>query len=189
MLVAYSNGITIDPRVEVCGMDLLLPTQDDPVIVSTMGPLGNIEIKFYQASVEKAKTYTNPFGYFTVILEEGTYEVQIRDGRFEDFTATVSLVPGGNAPYVGYRLQFKTTSGSWDDLIITPPELRANYLFGLTLIDRFGNVFSDDSIAFFIRESQARAEMECDINITYRKIFASAVDPPVPGDYDVLEPG
>ena len=187
--VAYTNGLTINPDIDICGIPLLYSIQDDPVREISIGEVANVKVEFLQASVVKGTTYSDQYGYFIVLLDEGDYDIQIRDPRFEDFDATVSLNVGSRPKIVNYLLLFKQTNSNWDDLIITPPELRKEFTHGLILCDRFGNPYSDDGIAQFIRESQAKVEMLCDINILYRKIFAGAVAPPNPDDYDLLEPG
>lgn len=189
MQVAYSNGLTIDPDIDVCGIPLITPIQDDPVRNLRIGELGNIEVKFYQSGTEKGHIYSNEFGYFVILLEEGTYDIQIRDDRFQDFDAQITLTAANKAQYVGYLLEMHDDPSDWPNLIITPPEVRDQFLFGLVLVDRFGNPFSDDQIAFFIKKAQANLEREADVNIVYRKIWANAEAPDNPDDYDVIEPG
>ena len=187
--VAYTNGLTINPDLDICGIPLLYSIQDDPVREISVGEIGNVEVKFLQASVVKGTALTDEVGYFIVLLEEGDYDVQIRDPRFEDFDKTVSLWVGSRPGIVNYLLHFVQTSTDWDDLIITPPELRSEFIHGLILTDRFGNPYSDTNIASFIRQAQAKIEMVCDINILYRKIWAGSATPSNPDDYDLLEPG
>lgn len=190
--VAYTNGLSLDPRVDVCGLPLLYPIQDDPVKSLLYGEVGNVEVKFYDmGNVLKGTTYTNEFGYFTVLLEEGTYTAIVDDPRYEPFSKPVTLSLGSRAPYVGYILEFAQSSGDWDDLIITPPEVRKRYLFGLILVDRFGNPYSDDDFAELIRAKTAEVEMMTDVNILYRRIWAAPqqTPPDVPGDWDIIEPG
>ena len=193
--LVYSNGITLDSDFDTCGLFVARPIQDDPVKHLEIGPLGNIEVKFFQGATQVTRVFTNPTGYFAALLDEGTYEVKIEDDNFKPFDATVTLAMGERAPYVGYMLQSKDSTGQWDDLIITPPELRSEYLFGLILVDRFGRPYSDENIAQFIRKSQATVERRCDINILPRKILAtaseaSAIDSGFDlDDFDIIEPG
>jgi hypothetical protein len=69
--VAYSNGLTINPDIDICGIPLLYSIQDDPVREISIGEVGNVAVNFLQATVLKATTLTDEMGYFVVLLEEG----------------------------------------------------------------------------------------------------------------------
>ena len=96
MEVAYSNGNVVSPDVDTCGYPLLYPVQDDPVQEKGVGTIGEIIVVFKQGGTEKGRAVTNKYGYFVAILEEGTYDVEIRDDNYEDFDAQVTLSLSGS---------------------------------------------------------------------------------------------
>ena len=121
-----------------------------------------------------AGDFVDSFDLTDELYEYRYIPVSIEEPKDKDWVFT-QWVKFGSPDRIGYTFgNYKAPEGSWG-AIATPDDMRFTYLWGTDLKSTNGDYFSDEQLAFFIKEATYYAERVLNITIE-RKRFATCPD-------------